>query len=300
MPHAMIGGQRTARRLAPGLALAVLVLTAGADGGPQGPQILDVLQHRAERLAAEAASWYRRTPPTDRMTWAGLAACALLGLGVAAERTLRLGRGRVLPEGFLERFQERLRAGKLDAGKATDLCEMNPCPAARVALAAIRRWGYPAADLERAVALARQTEVDRLRRHVGTLRRLAALAPLLGLLGTLLATGRALTALGTSAPATAWAPAVAGALGPLTAGVALAILALVAYDGLAGRVESLTQALDRLGAETVDAIAMTAVPDSRPGGPRVGPAGPARTPHQMRAEAPGASPRPIGREDDPC
>jgi biopolymer transport protein ExbB len=279
MPHVMIGSRRTSR-LVPGLALMVLVLTAGADGGPQGAQILDAVARRAASLADGAAAWYRRTPPTDRMTWGGLVACAVLGLGVTAERTLRLGRGRILPEGFIGRFQERLREGKLDAGKASDLCEMNPCPAARVALAAIGRWGHPAADLERAVALARQAEMDRLRRHVGTLRRLAALAPLIGLLGTLLATGRALSALGASASGTSWAPAVAGALGPLTAGVALAILALIAYDGLAGRVEALAHDLDRLGAETVDAIAMAASATLRRGGGTVS----TRTPHQVRAE----------------
>jgi len=304
MPRLTIGSRRASRPAA-GLAsaLALLVLAMGADGGPQGPQVLDAITRGAGRLAGVAASWYRRTPPADRITWGGLACCAALGLGVAAERTLRLRRGRILPEGFVGRFRDRLRDGKLDRGKASDLCEMNPCPASRVALAAIRRWGRPAADLERAVALARQLEADRLRRHVGTLRRLAALAPLLGLLGTLLAAGRALTALGGSAPGSAWAPAVAAALGPLTAGVALAILALVAYDGLAGRVEALAHDLDRLGAETVDAIAMTAAPESRPGGPRVGPVPPARTPHQMpmRADAPEAGPRPGGRDrsDDP-
>ena len=151
---------------------------------------------------------------------------------------------------------DRLKGGNLDQGKGTDLCELNPSPAARVALAAIRRWGRPAADLERAVALARQVEADGLRRHVGTLRRVAAMSPLVGLLGTLIAAGRALASLG-AAPAQSWGPAMSQALAPLTVGVALAILALVAYDGLSGRVETLTNELDRLGAETIDAI-MTA------------------------------------------
>ena len=102
------------------------------------------------------------------------------------------------------------------------------------------------------MALARQVEVDRLRRNVGTLRRIAALAPLIGLLGTLMAAHR-----GPDRPTgAAWAPAVARSLATLTAGVALAILSLVAYDGLSGRVEALAGALDRLGAEAVDAIAM--------------------------------------------
>ena len=82
---------------------------------------------------------------------------------------------------------DRLHDGKLDCGQALDHCELNPSPAARVALAAVRRWGRPAADLERAVALAHRVETDRLRRNVGTLRRIAVLTPLLGLLGTLFA-----------------------------------------------------------------------------------------------------------------
>ena len=38
----------------------------------------------------------------------------------------------------------------------------------------------------------------------------------------------------------------------------IAALALVAYDGLSTRIEKLAGSLDRLGAETIDAIAMTA------------------------------------------
>ena len=53
----------------------------------------------------------------------------------------------------------------------------------------------------------------------------------------------------------------------MTAGVALATLALIAYDGLAGRVEQLSDGLDRVGAETIDAIAL-ALPVSLAGEPR--------------------------------
>ena len=76
------------------------------------------------------------------------------------------------------------------------------------------------------------------------------MAPLIGLLGTLLTAARVL-----AAPGQPTGPALAGTLGPLTAGVGLAILALVAYDGLVGRVESLLGDLDRVAAETIDAIA---------------------------------------------
>lgn len=246
------------RLVGPALAMGLVVLLGGADRPSNLEQASTVASEQLQWVARQARSWYQNTPPADRMTWGGLAACGVLGLSVLGERSLRLRTARVLPTRFVDRFRDRLEDGQLDKGKGTDLCEMNPSPASRIALAAIRRWGRPAADLERAVSLARQVEVDRLRRNVGTLRRIAALAPLVGLLGTLLAAGRALASLEGAGTSAAWGPALAGSLAPLTAGVALAILALVAYDGLMGRVESLENGLDRLGAETVDAIAVLA------------------------------------------
>ena len=286
-------------RAAAGLALAFVVLAAGADGGAAANPTLDALLKRGERFGQLAVEWYRRTPPVDRVTWGGLGACGVLGLLVMAERSLVLRRRRVTPGGFLKRYRERLQDGRLDRGKALDLCELNPSPAARVALAAVRRWGRPVADIERAVALASKVETDLLRRNVGTLRRIAAMSPLLGLLGSLIAAGRAL-----SVPGAAWGPALGNSLIPLTSGVALAILALVAYDGLVGRVEKLANAIERLGAETVDAIAMSASsepsPQSqpRPTDLRRGMHGPIRGPHQIRVEIPDVITRNMDRDDE--
>ena len=301
MERSTVAGRLTARAAA-GLALGFVVLAGGADGGAVANPTLEALLNRGERFVRVAAEWYRRTPPIDRVTWGGLGASGVLGLLVLAERTLVLRRRRVTPGNFLKRFRERLQDGKLDRGKALDLCELNPSPAARVALAAVRRWGRPAADVERAVALASKVETDRLRRNVGTLRRIAAMAPLLGLLGSLISAGRALSAEGA-----AWGPAVGHSLIPLTASVALAILALVAYDGLMGKVEKLTNAIDRLGAETVDAIAMSASHEPAPSAASIHPRptearrvmhGPFRGPHQIRVEIPDSIARNIDRDDE--
>src|SRR5262249_15253837 len=216
----------------------------------------------------------------ERATWGGLAACAGLGLVVLLERMMRLRRHRIMPAEFTARFVDRLHEGKLDCGQALDHCECNPSPAARVALAAVRRWGRPASDLERAVTMAHRVETERLRRNVGTLRRVAVLAPLLGVLGTLFALGRTLEAMPPAlipGPASvapvqpspspvplAWGPALAAALAPLSTGIVIATLSLVAYDGAVARVEKLVGALDRLGAETIEAIASSAPVSPRP------------------------------------
>jgi biopolymer transport protein ExbB len=134
---------------------------------------------------------------------------------------------------------------------------------------------------------------------VGTLRRIAALTPLLGLLGTLFALGRVLEGVPATsvhahgdnlavaaAPDIGWGRALAATLVPLSAGIVIATISLVAYDGLLIRIEKLAGSLDRLGAETIDAIAMAA-PVSMPtlalasGEPR----GPHLRPEPGRAES---------------
>jgi biopolymer transport protein ExbB len=242
------------------------------DQGYQAGTETENVLGRIRRSGGWLAQWYVRTEPADRVTWGGLAGCAVFGLGVLCERLIKLRRRRIVPTDFTERFLDRLHEGRLDCGGALDHCELNPSPAARIALAAVRRWGRPASDLERAVSLAHRVETDSLRRNVGSLRRIAALAPLIGLLGTLFALGRVLDSIPPTAvapretiesaqgnsPTIAWGPALSNALTPVIAGIIMATLALVAYDGLLSRIENLTGALDRVGGETIDAIALAA------------------------------------------
>lgn len=249
-------GKRFTRAAATAILASALLAGAAPRSAPfetAGSPTLAALRAGAIAVGVRLEAWYRGTPPAERIAWGGLIACGLLALGVTLERMTRVQRSRIIPAAFVERFQRRLGEGGLERGKALDYCELNPSPAARVALAAIRRWGRSTTDQERGVSLARQIEVDRLRAHLGTLRRSAAMAPLIGLLGTLTTVGRILADV---QPGMTWGPALAGALAPLTAGVALAIVALLAFDGLTVRAESLAADLDRIGAETIDAIAL--------------------------------------------
>lgn len=277
----------TARALG---ACLLILASLGADGDANAA--VDRIVRAGARAGLRLVSWYESTPPAERIPTGGLVACGVLGALTLLGRTFRLRRRRVMPADFLKRFKDRMEDVKLDRGKVLDLCELNPSPASRVALASVKRWGRPTVDLERATTLAVRLESDGLRRNVGTLRRVAAMAPLLGLLGTLLAAARAL-----NTPGAAWAPAIASALGPLTAGVAMAILSLVAYDGLMGRVERLVGDLEKLGAETVDAIALAVPPEA----PRPAPApSPSHAPDpQYRRPHHGGHPRPSSHPHQP-
>lgn len=252
-------------RLALG-AIAILLAIAPslrADDRDRIEPTRDAALTSLHRAGSWFLGWYARTPPAERVTWGGLFACGGLGLAVLLERAWSLRARRIVPPAFTERFVDHLHDGQLDGGQALDHCDRHPSPAARVALAAVRRWGRPAGDLERAVAMAHRVETEGLRRNVATLRRVAVLAAMLGILGTLFALGRALESMPMGQGVT-WGPAIASAITPLSTGLIVATLALVAYDGVSSRVETLAGALDRLGAETIEAIAMAAPPAAQP------------------------------------
>lgn len=232
-----------------GLTFIAVACLSGADG--RAELFVDAILAQIERFVRLIGRWYIETPATERAIWAGLGAAAAAAVIVAIGRSVRVRQSRVIPPSFRARLLERLADLTLDQEKSRDYCELNPSPAARVALGAINRWGQPSPNLDRAVQVATQTETAALRRHVGTLRRIAVLLPLLGLLGSLTVASRTLAAIPSGG---AIGPAVASALTPLTFSVAMAIVSLVLYDGLTTRIEALSESLERVGSETVDAI----------------------------------------------
>jgi biopolymer transport protein ExbB len=248
--------------------VVVLVSNGGAawarDGQEMAASGFEAWGRWVTLLSEPLRKWYDQTPAPDRVAWAGMLACLVMTAWISLRKLWELRVGRVMPASYLERFQSRLTEGSLDRIKATDYCELNPSPASRIALAAIRRWGRPAGDLERVVAIEHQRELERLQRHIGTLRRIAGLAPLLGLLGTLAAMQRLASLVGPGSAASAWGSVIGQSLSPVIAGVTLAIVALVAYDAFTARLEALAGGLDRLGAEVVDAIVMAAPVERRP------------------------------------
>ena len=252
------------RVMAAGSLMVCLGLSAQGDEVSSGRGEMEARAVQTARApSARAGTWYESASSLERVSWGGIAACALLGGFHLVGRWWGLRWRGVIPDGFESRFQRRLEAGELDAGKALDYCELNPSSASRVALGAVRRWERSVADQERAVSMAVRVEGARLRKNLGTLRRVGTIAPLLGLLGTL---GKLEQGLSLSVGAVAWSSVVAGSLGTLTAGVALAILAFVAFDGLTERAEGLVERLERIGSETVDAISSH---DGKGGGSRV-------------------------------
>jgi biopolymer transport protein ExbB len=190
------------------------------------------------------------------MLWL-LALCSIVTVGYTFERLIGLRRGRVIPRDFVNRFLERLSAGKLDRDRATELCRSNESPAARILGHAVRYWGQPSATIRQTVDADAAREVLDLRRNVRVLNGTATLAPLIGLLGTVIGMIQSFDAIGSkvgSGKSEALAQGISLALVSTAVGLGIAVVSVAAYYYLLNRVDLLVRDLDDLVRKVIDQI----------------------------------------------
>jgi biopolymer transport protein ExbB len=199
------------------------------------------------------------------MLWP-LGACSIFTLGISLERMLALRRKRVIPGDFVDRFLERLGAGKLDRDRALELCKANDSPAARVFAQVVKAWGQPGATIRQTLSFDAAGEVLEMKRNLRVLSGLATLGPLLGLLGTVVGIIQSFDALGGRigpARGEALAQGISLALVATAVGLAIAIFAVTAYYFLMNRVDVLVRELDERSRQVIELVSAEAL---RPAG----------------------------------
>ena len=196
-----------------------------------------------------------------------IALCSFALFVFVFERLVALRRGRVIPRPFVKRFLEQLKEGQLDREKAIKLCEENRSPIALVFAAAAKKWGRTSVEVEQAILDTGERVNNQLRNHLRMINGISQVAPLLGLLGTVM--GMIISFNGISASSEAagqremLAGGIAQALITTAAGMAVAIPALIAYLYFVGRVDQLVTEIDSLGQQLVELISADAMAESR-------------------------------------
>lgn len=112
----------------------------------------------------------------------GLVSIVVVAIGL--ERAMGLRRSRVLPRPLAAGLRDMSQRGTFDPRAALRICRQFPSSAARVLNAMLLKVGRPPGEIEHAITEASQREADHLYTNVRTLNLAAAVAPLLGLLGT--------------------------------------------------------------------------------------------------------------------
>lgn len=244
---------------------------APSDGDVPAPAPVVRMQENA--AAKGAASAATRAGSVDRRSILGvftrtnpmillLAICSIVTVGYTLERFVALRRERVVPRDFVNRFIERLESGKLDRDRAAELCKANESPVARVFALIVGYWGQPAVTIRQAIGYDAGGEVNDLKRNVRVLNGTATLAPLLGLLGTVIGMIQSFDALGGKvgpSKGESLAQGISLALVSTAIGLAIAVVSVAAYYYLLNRVDLLVRELDDQARKVIDLVSSEAI-----------------------------------------
>lgn len=191
-----------------------------------------------------------------------LAVASIIALALAVERSISLQRERVLPSGFLKGLGEAWTSDP-SGSHALQYCDQAGGAAGHVFKAGIqwRHFGYQ--EVSRAIEEAGSREAARMKRSLRGLKSIAAVSPLLGLMGTVLGMIAAFqrTAQDGGAAKTAdLANGIYEALVTTATGLAIAIPTLLAFQYLSNRVDALIDHIDETGTDFIVDYARLDVP----------------------------------------
>jgi len=189
-------------------AWAVLLLLAAANFGPWSAG-LSAQQGPPGEKAAAVASGQAATPPSkhetveaaaepisigrvllEKTNWLGWCFYAaegtlsIMALSCALERVVNLRRRKLMPPRFVRRLRDIVARREDSAENLLSLCEGSESPIASILRAGVLRAGRPLPEVEKAIedAVLRESITQRGRNRM--LGVIAAIAPMVGLLGT--------------------------------------------------------------------------------------------------------------------
>ncbi len=183
-----------------------------------------------------------------------IAVASLVGLAVLLERLFVLRAGRVIVPEIAEAV-ETLSASE-DLSVAYAICERRPGPFANIVHTGLEHADSDWTIIRDVIQEAGRQEGVRLSRGLGMLETVAAVAPLLGLLGTVLGMIRVFATIsvgGLGNPETL-SSGISEAMVTTAAGLIVGIPSLVAYNWLNGRAESIIFQLEFYAAKVLDTL----------------------------------------------
>ena len=180
--------------------------------------------------------------------------CSIIALAICIERQFALNRKKIAPPHLLATVWQQLRGEGLDAQRLKSLRQGSPLGAILAAGLANRHQGRDV--MRESIQEAASHVIHQLERYLNTLGTVAAVTPLMGLLGTVLGMISVFTEITTygTGNAGALAGGISEALITTAAGLAVAIPSLVMHRHYTSRIESIVVDLEREAIKLVDAL----------------------------------------------
>jgi biopolymer transport protein ExbB len=183
-----------------------------------------------------------------------IVACSVVAVAIFFERLWTLQRRRVVPSTLRSEIWELVKHNQLDARQLARVQQSSPL--GQVLAAGLAQRHAPREVMKEAIEDTGRHVVLELERYLGPLGTIAAISPLLGLLGTVSGMIRAFTAItaqGVGNP-TVLAGGIAEALVTTAAGLTVAIPSLIAYRYLRGRVDGLVVLIEKEAMAFIEAL----------------------------------------------
>jgi len=180
--------------------------------------------------------------------------CSLVGLTIIIERLLALRKSAVIPRSFMPGLKGVFNGEHRDPQAGLDYCNAHRSPLSRVVAAGIRKMKRSEEAVERAVEDAGAIEVDKLRRNMHLLFGVSAVAPMLGLLGTVWGMIEAfqVASIAGLGKASKLATGIYQALVTTFAGLVVAIPVLILYYYFLGKIDQMVHQMNDVTMEFVD------------------------------------------------
>lgn len=184
---------------------------------------------------------------------------SVFALALFLERLWVLRRDNIIPQGLSTRMRTLIRSGKLSEGAV--LCQENASALAHVIHAGLKESGRSRGEIKESINDVGRREISRLEERVDLLGTIAAIEPLMGLLGTVTGLIRAfqkvevLAGKGAGVNPGALAAGIWEALITTAAGLIIGIPAYLGYRYLQGRVSSVAVEMEESSMELGNLIA---------------------------------------------
>lgn len=180
--------------------------------------------------------------------------CSIAALAIIAERLWTLQKKSVMPPALLDQVRQWLERKELDESRLTLLRESSPL--GRVLTAGLINRQHAHEVLKEAIEDAGRHMLPELERYLNTLGTIAAIAPFLGLLGTVLGMIEMFGGIGSHGlgDPSIVASGISQALVATAAGLAVAIPSLMFYRYLRGRVDELTVDMEQEALKLVEIL----------------------------------------------
>lgn len=179
---------------------------------------------------------------------------SVIALAVFLERLISLRKEKYVPKAFYEQLVSLLR--KKNINEAVEVCKANKSALARISETIITNTDLPLSRLLEVAEESGRSEASKLDKFLPSLQTIVAIAPLLGLLGTVLGMIKIfdVIALQGTGSAEALSSGIAEALLTTAAGLVVAIPAQIFYFIAKARADAIGAALEKASSDVMNLL----------------------------------------------